>query len=138
MNQYILDTSVAIAWYLPESFSEKAKRWQRSFLQGSVEYCVPSLHFLEFANVLRTYVRRDELDLDLAREIFSIHSEATLTVIEPQRRALLDVALKYETTVYDAVYIALSLEHKMPILTAEKTTTPWVTKLGKSVVSVHA
>ena len=72
----ILDTSVAIAWYLPEAFSSEAKRWQRLLLDGKAELYVPSLQYWEFANVLRTYVRRRTLDADTAGEIYALHLEA--------------------------------------------------------------
>jgi len=44
---------------------------------------------------------------------------------------LLAAALEYGATVYDARFIALALSLKAPLLTSERTTTPWVVKLGK-------
>jgi predicted nucleic acid-binding protein len=129
----ILDTSVACAWYLPESFAANARLWQKKFLAGEVRLVVPSLHALEFGNVLRTYVRRGELDDALAREIYSVHLSAPLHWEDSPHNGLLNVALTYQSTTYDASYIALALSHKAALLTAEKTTTPWVVKLGKLV-----
>ena len=37
MNQFILDTSVAAAWYLPEVFAEPARVWQSSMLVLTAE-----------------------------------------------------------------------------------------------------
>jgi predicted nucleic acid-binding protein len=59
----VLDTSVAIAWYLPETFATAARSYQKQLLDGRVRFVVPSLHFWEMAKVLRTYVRRRELVL---------------------------------------------------------------------------
>jgi predicted nucleic acid-binding protein len=127
----ILDTSVAVAWYLPESFAPAARRWQLMMIEGTAELQVPSLHFWEFANVLRTYVKRRELEIDTAGEIYALHLDAPLLQAEPDRASVLELALKYDTTVYDAVFLALSLELGVPLLTAERSTTPWVKKLGK-------
>ena len=127
----VLDTSVAIAWYLPESFAPAAKRWQRMLLDGKAELYVPSMQYWEFANVLRTYVRRRALDADTAREIYALHLEAPLIVAEPVRPSILDVALEYDTTAYDALYVALSLELQVPLLTAERPSCPWIKKLGQ-------
>lgn len=138
MTTYVLDTSVAAAWYLPETFSEEARRWQHSMLGGRVELVVPSLHYWEFGNVLRTYVRRGELDEATAIEINELHLAAPLDVREPERGAVLATALQYGATVYDAVYIALTVGGDHPLLTAERTTTPWVVKLGKRVRSVRS
>lgn len=131
MMKRILDTSVACAWYLPEVFAESARIWQRKMVEGAVQLIVPTLHALEFSNVLRTYVRRGELDAALAREIYATHLSAPFQWEEPARPTLLDLAIAYETTTYDAAYVSLALHFKAPVLTAERTTTPWVVKLGK-------
>jgi predicted nucleic acid-binding protein len=133
MATFVLDTSVAVAWYLPESFSEAARRLQTRMLRDELALCVPGLHYWELGNVLRTYVRRGELDQELAEEIYGLHLEAPLTVVEPDRQVVLSVALEYEATMYDAVYIALAHSVDAPLVTAEKTTTPWVVRLGDRV-----
>ena len=132
----MLDTSVAVAWYLPETFRTAARAWQSRLLDGRVRLVVPGLHYWEFGNVLRTYVMRSELESDLAEQIWSLHLEAPLEVAEPERADVLATAFEYGATVYDAVYVALSRSLDLPRLTAERTTTPWVVKLGRRVESV--
>ena len=136
MRSLVLDTSVAIAWYLPETFRSAARAWQSQLLDGRVRLVVPGLHYWEFGNVLRTYVMRSELEADLAKQIWALHLEAPLEVAEPERAEVLATALEYGATVYDAVYIALGRSLDLPLLTAERTTTPWVVKLGSRVESV--
>jgi len=131
VNLHVLDASTALAWYLPEDFQLAARRWQRDVLAQRVRFAVPSLHYWEVGNVLRTYVRRRELEADVAHEIYELHLQAPLEVSEPDRAAVLQTALDYEATVYDAVYIALSIALNAPLVTAERTTTPWVVKLGQ-------
>lgn len=137
MMKRVLDTSVACAWYLPEAFSETARIWHRKMVDGEVQLLVPALHALEFGNVLRTYVRRGEIAADLAKDIYATHLEAPLQWEEPARHSLLELAMSYETTTYDAAYISLALQYSAPILTAERTTTPWVVKLGKLVEAIR-
>lgn len=137
MRSFVLDTSVAMAWYLPEAFAASARQWQRRMLDGQVELIVPGLHYWEAANVLRTYVARAEIDAGLAADIFRLHLEAPLTVREPDRMEVLSTALRYAATAYDAVFIALALGSDIPLLTTERTTTPWVVKLGKRVEIVR-
>lgn len=131
MIRRVLDTSVAIAWYLPEEFTPEARRWQKMMLEGKAGLHVPSLHYWEFANVLRTYVKRGELEPDTAAEIHALHLDAPLILTEPSRTSILETALGYDATVYDAVYLSLSLELGEPLLTAERSSTPWIRKLGK-------
>ena len=137
MNAYVLDTSVAVAWYLDEVFSSSARTWQERLLSGKVVLFVPSLHYWEFANVLRTLVHRRELSENLAREIYELHMDAPLERAEPEEKSILDVALEYKATAYDAVYISLCLSRDIPLITAEKTTTAWVTKLRNRIESVR-
>lgn len=137
MNTHVLDTSVAVAWYLEESFSARARKWQQSLLAGKVVLIVPSLHYLEFANVLRTLVKRRELRDELAREVYELHLEAPLERAEPDERGLLDLALDFGATTYDAAYISLCLARGISLITAEKTTTGWVAKLGDRIEPVR-
>ena len=132
----VLDTSVAVAWYLDEPGYQAARKWQNECLNGHVDVLVPALHYLEFANVLRTYVRRRELTAAQAEAICELHLDAPLAVVEPERGTLLRTALDYETTTYDAAYIQLALASDAVLVTAERATTPWVRKLGKQAVVV--
>jgi predicted nucleic acid-binding protein len=137
VNTYVLDTSVAVAWYLEEVFSASARVWQERLLSGKVVLLVPSLHYWEFANVLRTLVHRRELPETLAREVYELHMDAPLERVEPEEKGVLDIALQYGATAYDAVYISLCLSKDIPLITAEKTTTTWVTKLRDRIESVR-
>lgn len=137
MNTYVLDTSVAVGWYLDEAFSGSARTWQEKLLQGKITLLVPLLHYWEFANVLRTLVQRREISEALAREIYELHLEAPLERAEPDEEQVLDVAFEYGATAYDAVYISLSLSRGVPLITAERTTTPWVVKLGDQIEAVR-
>ncbi|MFH0880850.1 MAG: type II toxin-antitoxin system VapC family toxin [Lentisphaerota bacterium] len=132
----VIDTSVAVAWYITEQFSESARMWHTQMLEGKVHALVPSLHYLEFANVLRSYVRRGEMEKSLAEDLFALHLDAPIDVVEPPRGNLLATALAFNTTAYDASFIALALAHDCPLITAERTTTPWVVKLGKRAVTI--
>ncbi len=137
MTTLVLDTNVAAAWYLPETFSAAARRFQDQLLAGRIRLLVPSLHYWEFANVLRTYVRRGELAAALALEIYDLHLEAPLEIAEPDRASVLETALEYDATAYDAVFIGLARALDVPLLSAERTTTPWVVQLGDRIVGVR-
>jgi predicted nucleic acid-binding protein len=133
-----LDASTALAWYLPEDFSSGARVWQTDMLTGRIRFIVPSLHYWEIGNVLRTYVRRGEIDQGTAAEIYDLHLEAPLDIVEPNRALVLDIAFEYEATAYNAVYISLALGMDIPLVTAERTTRPWVVKLGDQVKTVQS
>lgn len=136
MSTVVLDTSVAAAWYLPEKFAAAARTWQQQMLRGATTFVVPRLHHWEMANLLRSYVQRGEIERELAIDIYSLHLEAPLVLREPDAGAVLQTALDYQATAYDAVYIALSIGLDLPILTAERSTRPWIVKLGKRAMRV--
>ena len=136
MKGYVLDTSVALALYLPESTSVTARGYWEKVQTTGLRCVVPSLHFLEFANALRTRIRRGLLMEQKARDIFDLHLDAGLEILEPNPRGLLDFALEFDATVYDAAYISLTLGTELTLLTAEKATKPWVARLGERALSV--
>jgi predicted nucleic acid-binding protein len=78
-----------------------------------------------------------DLLLDGKARLLALHLDAPLEPAEPDRREVLTVALDYGATVYDAVFITLALAHDVPFITAERTTTRWVTKLGKRIEAVR-
>ena len=136
MKGFVLDTSVAIAVYLPEVFSPAARsHWERIAATGA-RCVVPSLHLWEFGNVLRTRVRAGALTESDALEIYVLHLEAPLEIVEPDPHAVLEVAFEYGVTTYDAVYISLTLGSELTLLTAESARKPWVAKLGDRVVAI--
>jgi predicted nucleic acid-binding protein len=136
VSAFVLDTSVAVAWYLPEGIAEEARQWRDRMLGGSDRFFVPLLHYWELANVLRTYVRRGELDRSLADAVFALHLEAPLEIAEPARDQVLARALAIGATAYDAVFVELAFALDVPLLTAERPSRAWVASLGSRAVVV--
>jgi len=125
-----------VAWYLPEAFAEAARSWQTRMLDERVDFVVPTLHYWEFANVLRSHVRSRALDAKLAEDIWALHLDAPLETIEPPIESVFALALAHGTTSYDAVYIALAIHLDVPFLTAERSSTPWVKSLGRRIQTI--
>jgi len=136
MTSYVLDTSVAIAWYLPEVFTEAARSWQSKLVDGEINFHVPTLHYWEMANVLRSHVRRGQISRKLATDIWEVHLDAELQTADPVTDEVLAVAFDYDATAYDAVYIALAIQLDLRLVTAERPSTDWVRKLGKRALSI--
>jgi predicted nucleic acid-binding protein len=132
----VIDTSVTLAWYLPESFSQQARDWLGKIVSGQITALVPSLHYLEFANVLRTRIRQKQLAIPLATDIYASHLAAPLHASDPTRSLILATALEFDATAYDAAFIALAREQACPLLTAERAATPWVVKLGRLAIAL--
>jgi predicted nucleic acid-binding protein len=69
--------------------------------------------------------------------LFDLHLDAPLEVAEPDRREVFRLALRYGVTAYAAVFIWFALANDVRLVTAERTTTQWVTRLGDRVEQVR-
>lgn len=109
MSRYIVDASVGVKWFLPETHATAARR----LLNGSHHLVVPDLFYPEIGNILWKKVRLGELTTDEANEIVSailsltIESHATQALLP----AALEIAVRMGRIVYDS--LNLSLAHRM-------------------------
>ena len=112
---FVLDASVALGWVV----GKQATAYSRSMrLRARREpYHAPALWRLEVVNALRSLERRRAISSDSAAAAIDILDrmqpvihEATMPLVD-----LLRVARKFDLSSYDANYLALALELKMPI-----------------------
>jgi len=115
----VVDTSVAVKWYLPEPGSEHAV----ALRQAANELVAPDLLVAEFGNVLWKKVRRGELDDAEAREISDAFVRACPVRLRPSlpySTLALDLALRFERTMYDALFVAVALADEGSYVTADE------------------
>ena len=116
----VLDASVIVKWYSEEEDTEKALQIRDLFLKNKFNIMVPDLMFYEIANVVR--YARGMVDKEKEAILDNIVL-LNLEVVSVSRHNLvksLSLALKYDITVYDAVYLAISSEKKVVYVTADK------------------
>jgi len=118
----VVDASVVVKWLLAESDTDKAEALLESYRLGDNVLLAPELLALEVASVLWRRVRQGTL---LAREAESLF--AYFNRIRPVLRPLLDLsgsafklALAYQHSVYDCIYLALASEHRCDLITADE------------------
>jgi predicted nucleic acid-binding protein len=73
---------------------------------------------LELANVLKTACTQGKLSLDAAREIVDILGTLPVEVdsgVAPGPKQLLELAMRYKLSSYDAAYLELAMRHGLPI-----------------------
>jgi len=118
----VIDASVLVKAFIPESGSEEAGSLLARVEAAEVGLIAPELIYPETANILWKKVRRNELTLDEAREI----AEAVLAVpIRAEAAAstillALDIALAFGVTAYDAQYVALAEALDCQLITADQ------------------
>lgn len=75
MNDWVLDASVVIKWFVPEALSTEARRWRR--IRGVLH--APSLLDTELANILWKKVGRNDVSQSQADRILARAARLPLT-----------------------------------------------------------
>ena len=128
----IVDASVAIKWIVDEDGSDAART-----LAGR-EMHAPDLIWVECANILwkKTVAR----DLTLAEAAIGLKELRLAPVSLTPCSHLLDAALmlsgKLRHPIYDCLYLALAVQRKMPLATADRRLARAVRKYGMSHLRV--
>jgi predicted nucleic acid-binding protein len=91
MSRYVVDASVAVKWFIPESHAEAAAR----LLSTPHELLAPDLIWAEVGNVLWKKWRRNEISRDDARDLLKDFRRFPL-VVSPSH-SLLDTAWQIAT-----------------------------------------
>ena len=113
---FVLDNSVVTGWYIPD----QATAYTQSIATKleADRAIVPALWQLEFANVLKTACTRGKFSLDAAREVVDAVGTLPIEVdsgVAPGPWQLLDLAMRYGLSSYDAAYLELAIRHGIAI-----------------------
>ena len=116
----ILDASVILRWFIEEEQSDKARKIQDDYLVDKLDIAVPDLLLYEVANALRF---NKSFEVDEIDQVLTSLSDLGIKVL-PINYALVGeaarLAYNYELTVYDAIYVELSLKLGAEFVTAKK------------------
>ena len=107
MALLLLDTSAVVKWFTQENYSDFAIKIREDFYNGVHEIIIPDLLIYEFTNALRYNPNYSAEDVKKA--LASI-IEMELQIVMPTEEMLkdaVDLAKKYDITIYDAVFISL-------------------------------
>jgi predicted nucleic acid-binding protein len=113
----ILDACVAVPLVINHQLTVAARR-----LAGSRRFVAPAHILVETANTLWKYAVLD--GLDAADAVVAVDKIASLCdEIVPDRELLssaIDLAIAHRHPVYDCLYLALALERREPVATADR------------------
>lgn len=117
---YVVDASILVKWFLPESDSDLALQLKTAHLHGTYTLVVPDLALYETLNALRyrPHVTSD----DLASYVHALY-DIGLDIVEPLPETLAaagQLALRYHLTIYDACYVALAQSLGLRYVTADR------------------
>lgn len=116
---FVVDNSVVCGWFIGNQATDYTEAVAARLLDEQAY--TPSLWQLEFANVLRTACKRGTLGVQEAHEVLDQVGALAIMVDRdtPGPAAILSLALRYDLTSYDAVYLELALRLQLPIATQD-------------------
>ena len=119
---YVLDPSVVMKWYVPETLTSAAVYLRDQVEEKSQLIAVPQLFFVEAANVIwKKSVLKKEFSWQEAERIYTSIMKLPFHVIEDREvlSKAMDLASVYSVSVYDAVYLACAIHLKAVFVTAD-------------------
>jgi predicted nucleic acid-binding protein len=119
--KYVLDTSVIIKWfsYSQENDLEAAQRLRSQILTGECLVTIPDLVLYELSNALRNNPRFDSLDVkDAIKSLIDMDFLVRPAEQQVMEQAI-DLAGRFDVTVYDAYFLALAESEKINLVTAD-------------------
>ena len=135
MPHLVIDSSVAVKWFVVEPYSNEALKILDQYRNGSISFLAPDLINAEFGNIIwKKHVLQGLAAAD-AQSIVDDFRALPFTFVPTA--SLLDdaykLAVKHQRTVYDSLYLALSLREGCQFVTADE---KFANALGSSFPSI--
>jgi predicted nucleic acid-binding protein len=119
VSAIIVDASIGVKWFIPETHAMEARRWRDPSRQL---HTLAVFFDIEFCNVLWKKIQRAEISSVDARPIerqlpllpITRHSE------QPLLSSAFDIAEQYHGTIYDSLYLALAMRLGGRMVTADQ------------------
>jgi predicted nucleic acid-binding protein len=122
MPNLVVDSSVAIKWFIPEPYSTEARRILDSYQTGVLSFLAPDLINAEFGNIVWKKHVFQRLAADDAQAVIDEFRKVTFTLTSTA--VLLEeaysLAVAHHRSVYDTLYLALSIRENCKFVTADE------------------
>jgi predicted nucleic acid-binding protein len=122
MDNLILDSSVAVKWFIIEPYSIEARRILDAYQNGLLSFLAPDLINAEFGNIIWKKHLFQGLAASDAQDVLDKYRQLQFT-ITPTAELLEDaykIAVAHRRTVYDALYLALCVHENCQFVTADE------------------
>jgi len=115
---WVVDASVIIKWYVPESDYAAA----RAMRTTETKLAAPDLLFIETSNIIWKLVRRGEMAASRGIEIIEEITASPFVVFSTKSlaRDALDLGIGTGLSTYDASYVALAMRLDKILITADE------------------
>ena len=125
MTICVVDASVAAKWLLPaagEGLLEQANRLAALHVRRELQLLVPDLIQAEIGNVLWEAVRRNRISQAEAENSLRQFTALSIQVVPTSDLLIqaLRIAVTFERSFYDSLYVALAMSTKTELITADE------------------
>jgi predicted nucleic acid-binding protein len=117
--KYVLDSSVAFKWVVPENDSPRAVRLRDEFRAGVHELIAPDVFPPELAHALTRAERQGRINGAVTRLIDVLTTAPILIPSLPLLLRAADVSSTMRVGVYDCIYVALAEREGCDLVTAD-------------------
>jgi predicted nucleic acid-binding protein len=122
---FVLDASVAVKWFLSpknEPLSAEALALYHEYLQGNFIFIVPDIFWAEVGSAFWKAIRLGRFQKTSAQEAIASLAKCelpTFSIAALLERAFL-IAITFDRSVYDALYVALAMQSGAEMITADE------------------
>ncbi|MBY0528504.1 MAG: type II toxin-antitoxin system VapC family toxin [Gemmataceae bacterium] len=123
MSDVLVDSSVVAKWFLPETDTPKAEQLLIDVTLKGNRLVVLDLALVEVANAIWKQHHRGLASAADSRQQLQKLESLTNLYVEPAQRLLqpaLEIGLKYDRAIYDALFVALADDLKISSVTADE------------------
>ncbi len=120
--KYVLDSSVALKWVLPEPLSQKARRLRDDYQKKIHELLAPEVFPAEVAHALTRAERKKLIPVGHAAGFLAdiMQTAPTLHPYIPLLLRAVDISSHLRIGSYDCLYVALAEREKCELVTADE------------------
>ncbi|MEK6258129.1 MAG: type II toxin-antitoxin system VapC family toxin [Planctomycetota bacterium] len=121
MKPCVVDSSVAIKWFVAENHQAEAMAIAQEWIAGQLECIVPDWFFVEVENILWKKPRKQLItQYDVTQTLQEIDKLPFRVVASrPLSDRAVSFAIRHDRTVYDSLYIVLAEEENCTFVTAD-------------------
>ncbi len=122
MSDWSVDSSVAVKWVLTEADTPQALRVLTDVPAAGGGLWMLDVGLAEVTNAVWKHYHRKLLSLDQARQCLDDFLRAPVQVVssQPLLPLAFELAAKYDTSVYDALFVALTIDRGIPGVMADE------------------
>lgn len=122
MTNLVIDSSVAVKWFITEPYSVEARRILDDYQNGTLSFLAPDIINAEFGNIVwKKHVFQGLAAVDAQSIIDEFRAlRFTFTATAMLLDEAYEIAVRHRRTVYDSLYLALSVRENCQFVTADE------------------